>query len=64
MNQQFLGSNTKAEAALIPTGKPSSNTTKTYTYNGKKYTTAQIEAAAKKAGYSSMDEYIQAYNIK
>ena len=55
---------TAVNAALegIAPAAPANN--KTYTYNGKKYTTAQIEAAAKKAGYSSMDEYIQAYNIK
>lgn len=35
LNQQFLGSNTKAEAELIPTGKPSSNPPKIETWSEK-----------------------------
>ena len=60
MNQQFLGSNTKAEAALIPTGKPSS--TKTYEYQGKKYTEKQLSDAAAQSGMS-LDEYKKALKL-
>jgi hypothetical protein len=63
LNQQFLGSNTKAEAALIPTGKPSSNPTKTYEYQGKKYTEKQLSDAAAQSGMS-LDEYKKALKLK
>jgi hypothetical protein len=63
LNQQFLGSNTKAEAALIPTGKPSSNSTKTYEYQGKKYTEKELSDAAAQSGMS-LDEYKKALKLK
>jgi len=63
LHQQFLGSNSKAEGNLIPTGKPSSNPSKTYEYQGKKYTEKQLSDAAAQSGMS-LDEYKKALKLK
>jgi len=48
---------------LIPTGKPSSSPTKTYEYQGKKYTEKELSDAAAQSGMS-LDEYKKALKLK
>ena len=56
--------NTAVNAALEGLTSPTPSSNKTYTYEGKTYSADQIKRAAKKAGYSSVDQYLTDYNIK